>query len=479
MRRLKTFGAALALQAGLASCSSSLPVQPAADLVIASVRVIDTETGSVSAPQDVLVADGVVVGIRGAGDGCPSGLCEIVDASGQYLIPGLWDLHVHLEAYRAPDDPDLEPSRWHAPLAMSYGVLGLRDLGSRTDEILTLRNSWNAMRAAGEPAPVLKVAGQSFSGKQPWGNFDHTLIPETPEQAEEMVRSQLALGVDFIKVHDFLEPEIYAAITAAAVAEGRLVAGHLRPYSGPLESAASGQRDFDHLPPELLAYCGPNGEADTLKFYDGWYTGGPGYYERSMAGLYDTAGCRQLFDALAVENVSVTPTLSVRAPVRKRSFVAAQSYLPETMMQKCNESKRFRDDAGPSIEVYQDVIAEVMTSLKASEVRILAGTDGAPESCGIPGLVLLDEMEYLVEAGMSRQQVLDAATRLAAEKAGALNHGTVSEGSAADFVLLDADPLQSFAALEDPAGIVSAGRYLGRERLADMRKEATAYALSR
>jgi Amidohydrolase family len=467
---------AIPVVAAVAGCTS-LPVKPNVEVVlITSVSLVDAEKGVVSEPRDVFIRDGRIARIAKAGNRCQSAGCRQVDGGSKFLMPGLWDLHVHLEAYSDPKNPDLAPSKWYAPLAMSYGVLGLRDLGSRTDKILALRSAWISQREMGEPAPLLKVAGQSFSGKQPWGTFDHTLIPETPEQAGEMVRMQLARGVDFIKVHDFLAPEIYAAVTQAAVAEGRGVIGHLRPYSGPLESAAAGQRDFDHLPPELLAYCGPDGEAATNAFYDGWYAGGPGYYERSMTALYKPARCKPQFDALAMASVSVTPTLSVRAPVRARTFDAARRYLPYGQMQKCSDSKRFRDDAGPNLDAYLGMISNVVKELVSSEVIILAGTDGSPESCGVPGLILLDELQYLVDAGLSRQQALYSATRGAALKAGVPDHGRIVEGALADLVLLEGNPLEYLQTLEEPLAIISAGRHVSRAEILALREGAARYA---
>jgi imidazolonepropionase-like amidohydrolase len=481
MRGLKSLSSlvAILLVAGLGSCRSTPDGPVEGGLLISSVRVVDTVAGSVSEPRDVVIRDGRIASVSDAGSGCDGGRCESVDGAGQYLMPGLWDLHVHLESYKAPDDPELEPTSWYAPLAISYGVLGLRDLGSRTDEILALRAAWTVKREAGEAAPLLKVAGQSFSGKQPWtGTFDHILIPDTPDRAKEMVRTQLERGVDFIKVHDFIAPETYAAITQEAVAQGRRVVGHLRPYAGPLESAAAGQKDFDHLPPELLAYCGPDGAAATEAFYGGWYTGGPGYYEREMAALYDPAACGKLFEALAAAGASVTPTLSVRAPVRERTFEAAKRYLPEGYMTKCEESKRFRDVAGADIESYRAMIASVVAGLAAARVDILTGTDGVPESCGVPGLILLDELDYLVEAGLTRAQVLYAATRGAALKADAPDHGLVAGGAAADLVLLTGNPMADLAVLETPAAVISAGQLIGRDELLALRDGAAKYAQS-
>lgn len=462
----------------LVACVSPPPTTPA-DLVLKRVNVVDVETATVLMEQDVAIRGGRIETVQDSRDDPSMRGGQIVDARGQYLIPALWDLHVHLESFTPPDTRKLDPRRWIAPLSMSYGVLGMRDMGSRTDDILTLRDAFTSLRASGESAPLLSLVGQSFSGNQPWGAFDHTLIPQTPAEAAEMVNRQSARGVDFIKVHDFLAPDIYHAIVQAARAGGMSVIGHLRSFSGPVESARLGHADFDHLPPELLAYCGANGQRDTEAFYSGWYTGGPGYYEREMAKLYKPNGCVAMFRELAAHNVSVTPTLSVRAPVRDRTFTTAGRFLPDQQMKYCTEARTFRNAAtGPDVAAYRAMIGAVVRDLADSGIDILTGTDGSAESCGIPGLILLDELDELVNAGLTRAQVLRAATSGGARKAGVADAGAVAAGAIADLVLLSADPLDGFATLEEPVGIVSAGKFVGRGELLAMREGAAAYARS-
>ena len=474
MRLAAVFGFSL-----LCVACVSAPQNAPADLVLKGVNIVDVETAAVLMDQDVAIRAGRIENIQDSRDDPSIRGGQMVDARDQYLVPGLWDLHVHLESFTPPDARELDPRQWSAPLAMSYGVLGMRDMGSRTDDILALRDAFASLRRTGKAAPMLKLVGQSFSGDQPWGTFDHTLIPQTPAQAVEMVNQQIARGVDFIKVHDFLAPEVYRAIVQAARAGGMSVIGHLRSFSGPVQSATLGHADFDHLPPELLAYCGANGMRDTEAFYAGWYTGGPGYYEREMARLYKPDDCATMFTELAAFAVSVTPTLSVRAPVHERTFTAASRFLPDQQMKYCAEARAFRNAAsGPDVAAYRAMIAAVVRSLADSGIENLTGTDGSPESCGIPGLVLLDELEELVTAGLTRAQVLRAATLGGARKAGVADAGAVAAGSLADLVLLSANPLEGFATLEEPAGIVSAGKYIGREELLAMRESAAAYARS-
>ena len=456
--------------AGLTGCTTAPGTPETVDLILRDVRVVDTQAGASTEPVDVAVNEGLIIRIGDLADWQAS---REVDLTGHYLLAGLWDLHVHLESTTPEGVEKLEPLDWDIPLSMSYGVLGLRDLGSRTDDILELRQTLNSQRDRLEAAPLLKVAGQSFSGQQPWGYVDHTLLPATPAEAEAMVNAQVSKGVDFIKTHDFIAPDIYAAITRAAGAQDFQVVGHLRPYSGPLESIASGQRDFDHLPPELLSYCGSDGEKDAENFYAGWYTGGPGYYERAMAELYQPEGCAVLFQKMAQAGASVTPTLSVRSPVSDRMFQAAEQFLPADRLVSCRQTRTFSvSSPGEDRRSYSRMTSEVVQQLSASGVLIGTGTDDSPETCAIPGLILHDELKELRDSGLTVPQVLDAATRISAMIAGSEKSGRVAEGYFADLVLTKTDPLESLAALDEITGVVAAGAFLGAEDLDALRARA-------
>jgi imidazolonepropionase-like amidohydrolase len=470
----------LLLCAFVAGCATS-PSTPRADLILVAVNVVDVEAGRVRPDHDVSIRAGRIVSVRPSVGGRSVAGVRTVDGRGKYVIPALWDLHVHLESLRPSDAPRLDPRSWQAPLAISYGVVGLRDLGSRTTDILTLRDAYAARRTAGAPAPILVAAGQAFSGKNPWGSPDHLLPVETPEQAKTAVQQQIARGVDLIKVHDFLAPDVYRAVVTTAREGGKAVTGHLRPFAGPLEAARLGQTGFEHLPTELLAYCGSHGERDTNAFYSGWYTGGPGYYERSMAKLHASHrdGCPAVFAALATLNVAITPTLSSRAPVSGRTSAAARRFLPPQYLRSCDQAKASREEvAEADRDAYTKMLVDVFRQLRDANVAILTGTDGVPEGCAIPGLILLDEMDALVAAGLSRSEVLRSATVYAARKAGVADAGVVSPGALADLVMLGGNPLEDFSVLEEPAGIVVAGIALDRDEVLELRQQAARYARS-
>lgn len=454
---------------------------PSADVVVQAIHAVDIRSGSIAPNRDVYIEAGRITGVRVSKGVRPVAGARTVDGRGKYLIPALWDGHVHLESLKPDGAPRLDPQRWHAPLSMSYGVIGMRDMGSRTTDILALRVALRAKRSRGEPAPDLVAAGQAFSGKNPWGSPDHLLPVESAAQAEQLVQQQIALGVDLIKVHDFLAPHAYRAVVSAARQRGKSVAGHLRPYAGPLAAAELGHTGFEHLPPELLAYCGANGERDANAFYAGWFTGGPGYYERSMAKLFadNRTGCPALFARLATLEVSVTPTLSSRAPVRERTFLAATRLLPSGYLPSCRQTKAARAEVRTAdADAYGAMLVAVMGELMQANITILAGTDGTPENCAVPGLILLDEMDALVGAGLSRPAVLRSATLDAALRFGVADAGEIRPGARADLVVLNGNPLEDFSVLAEPAGIVVAGAPLDRAAVLALREQAALYAQS-
>lgn len=469
MHRLATWlmlPIAACLAAGPASAATADP-----EIVIRGIRIVDTRSATASPPRDIYIRGGSITRITPARRSARAR--TRIDGRNKFVMAGLWDLHVHLESTPNPQLKPLDPMTWYAPIAMSYGVMGLRDLGSRMEPILKLRTTFDDMRRQHQAAPILKVAGSSFMGPVRWGSFDHVFVAQSPDDATEQVRKHIAAGVDIIKVHDFLDPAIYRAITAEAARQGRIVTGHLRPYTGPVEAMAAGQRDFEHVQPELFSYCTAGGQARAEKLYNGWYQGGPGYFERSMTALYDDAGCKALFGAMGAGGATVTPTISSRMPPSARALAAAPRYLPTAQLERCRQyAESMKQVPAADSEAYRATVAKALVALRTAKVNLLTGSDGPPENCAVPGLILLDELDALVAAGLPRAEVLDAATRRAATKAGVADSGQVATGMAADLVLLNGNPLEDFGVLAEPVGLVVAGRPIDRAGVEAMRREA-------
>ena len=225
---------------GCAACGNPMTesaATPESVLLLENVTVIDG-TGaparaglSVAVTGERISAVGPADHVRAiSGPGA-----ETIDASGQFLIPGLWDMHVHLGG--------LDAGTRAGPAFIAHGVTGVRDMGSPVDEILTLRDRW---RTASPRGPRLVAAGPILQGPLP---FELPLVRSVdgPAEARTAVDDLHRAGVDFIKVGDTVPPDAYRALVDRARGHGLPVAGHLPVGIGAADAALAGQRSIEHF----------------------------------------------------------------------------------------------------------------------------------------------------------------------------------------------------------------------------------------
>ncbi|GLQ19557.1 amidohydrolase family protein [Algimonas porphyrae] len=467
----------LAISTGLIVLTACQQDQGEVDIAIRDIAIVDIATGTVETGQTVLIDEGRIVAVQSRRDEPSFAADQTLSGTGAYLMPGLWDMHVHLHVGTPEGLAIIDPARWHVPLSLSYGVTGMRDMASRMDDIVNLRDQLDAKREAGEAAPELVIAGPLFSGPQPWGEPDHAVLPDSVDVARRQVGEHIRRGVDFIKVHDFLSQDIYKAIVDEARQRNYQVVGHLRSDVGPLAATDLGQRDFEHVPPEMLSYCRADGSARARSFYDNWFRSGPDYFMTAMVGLYDEQGCQALFAELAERDVTITPTLTLRKPVSAQRFALSSDLLPDSYRDLCVQTRDANAALSEAVfDNYDAMIREVITSLSSAGVTILAGTDRQTYACAVPGWDLIEELKALVDAGLTRREALDAATISAARKAGRDYPGQIVNGAAADLIMLSGNPLENLDALKDPVAVITGQTVLDTDALARMRVEARDYA---
>ena len=388
------------------------PPVTAAPIAIVGARVID---GTGAPPMDDVV---VVVGgdrIRAAGTRAqtrvPPG-AAVVQAAGKVLIPGLVDVHCHI------NQPADEMKRyWLAQLR--WGVTTMRSAGNDKPETVPL---FAETRQGRFLAPRAYTAGQGFSVNGPYPGAP-VFRPATPDEAREDVRRLAAQKVDVIKIW-MTDPKFPAAVIAAIVGEARAhgipIVSHVTDVASLRQLAELGVTDFLHNPrdqpvtPELVAYA----KAKHLSFAptlanmeSGWF-----YYEHPdilampmlQAALYPR-GRQMLADAERKEKTLSAPDLAQR-------------------------KARMRDQTYPFIKAMSD-----------GGVRIVTGTDCGAEASQITpfGHATHREIQMFVEAGMPPLAALRAATLDAARvitRSEDPEYGAIRPGKAADLVLLDADP---------------------------------------
>ena len=429
----------------LAACTSRPASAPAAGealLAITNVTVVDVAGGPSRPGQTVVVAGDRIASVGpAAGTRVPRGAL-VVDGTGKYVIPGMWDMHSHITMF----------GRTGLDLYLAHGVTGIRDMGSeRFAAVKALRDSVAAGQIVG---PRMRIASPVVENQRwlawtreasaragtPW-RLHERFGPASPQDAERWVDSVVALGADHIKVRNWPDTAISRALMARARERGLPVAAHANePFP------RTGVSSYEHgiWPP-------PRGS---------------------------DAARDSIWRHFAANGASLTPTL-VTWPIRldppdtllaklDDGRIAGLCYVPPHALQEWREQlTNLKQETGqldwPA--VYRGEVRNVAEMHRAG-VALLAGTDiGAPLL--VPGFSLHDELALLVrDAGMTPLQALQAATLTPARVMGLADEtGTVEAGKRADLVLLDADPLADIRNTRRIHAVVANGRWMDRAAL--------------
>ena len=453
-------------------------------LAITGVTVIDA-TGAPPAPGMTVIIEGdrIVAVAPAARARLPRG-AVMVDGRGKFLIPGLWDMHMHLA--NRPLRPDsnrvrgLDRNRAVIfPLLLASGITGVRDMAG---DLPVLRR-WREEAASGAvPGPRLVITGRKV-GKSPV-----TAGAPFPISSDaDVLRSVQLLvegGADFVKV-DGLDGRYYPRLFQAANAAGLNVVGHTAIDLGAVTVARMGQRSIEHLDGVVLSCAADEAtiRADALA-EEGWWRRllawvGLSHPEenfrrryREMLATQSDPRTDSVIAVFRTQETWQTPTLVMLRDIRlvppSAELAADLRRYPGLSSGEPSTDVRWAGDTALSHQLYRRELA-ILGRMIQQGVPILAGTDG-PGGTRLPGSSLHDELALLVEAGMSPLQALQAATRDAARFLGRQDSlGTVAAGKAADLVLLSADPLADIRNTRRIAGVVARGKYYGPAALDSLR----------
>lgn len=430
-------GLALLLLLALGACVS---VQDRPDafadvsVVVRDVFIVDVGTESLIPNQTVLVSGERIVWVGSATTAPPSPGAEVIDGAGRFLIPGLWDMHVHALWSE-------EAMRTFLPLFVANGVTGVRDMGG----IVPVMDMARREDAAGTLlAPRIVAAGSILDGPEPV-QAEISIPVSSAEAGAEAVRTVAAAGADFIKVYTLLPRAAYFAILDEARERKLAVAGHLPADVTIEEAIEGGQRSIEHLRDEIEPLCRPSdpercaGLAARLGDGPVWQTPTLGALRK---GFYEDP-------ALASDSRLPLMPASLRA-----EWLAAQAAAVRRGPAYLSEKRaRYADEAW------------TVKFLSDRGAPLLAGTD-AGVAFAYPGSGLHDELERLVRAGLSPARALRAATIEPALYLGTSDsQGAVRPGHAADLVLLEANPLERIEATRTIRAVILRGRVIGPEQL--------------
>jgi imidazolonepropionase-like amidohydrolase len=421
---------------------------------IVNVTVIDGTDHPPQRNATVIVQGEKIVEISGAGIETPSG-AKIVDGTGKFLIPGLWNNDLH---------GSFEDGKAHFPQLLSAGITTIRDMGAPLDDILRLRDATESGALIG---PRVFVAGPLMEGPTP---IKMGLIEDlfSESQAREEVRTLKQHGTDYVEVDTTLTPELYWAIADEAKRQRLPLVGHIPPKISAWDLPKANQSDVEHLGGRffnVLVACSSDQKYfmdqmahtydDILKaLAENKQIVEPQFkadFDQRLLETFDEKKAQRLIRLFAEKNIAQTPTLYVLRTLWETN--KEQNHLSDRDMEFGN--RIFAKDL------------EMVGEMKRAGVAILAGTDGSyPQG----GEALHSELELLVEAGLTPLQALQAASRDAAKVIGVSNEvGTIEVGKTADLVLLDADPLKSISNTRKIDAVILRGQLFSKENLSAMR----------
>jgi imidazolonepropionase-like amidohydrolase len=451
------------LSARIAAQSNARAVAPT---VISHVTITNA-TGSPAMPEmSVEIVGNRIVAIEASRTFQAPTQALLIDAKGKFLIPGLWDMHVHTGKREV-----------FFPLYIANGITGIRDMGGDVEDSVEGLSTryvnlaiWRKSIERGDLiGPRMTISGYLIDGYFWPGDVS----PSDPSEARAIVDALHDMGVDFIKVKSFLPRDSYLAVADEARREHIVFAGHV-PDSVPVEEASSaGQKSIEHLTGVALG-CSPE-EAHLIKeLGDAFAARDRARYSQVQVqarGTFDERKAATLFSLFVQNGTWQVPTL---VELRRTSMSIAHSetsdpkweYIPRGL--RLAWEKAASEEADPSMrEAFPNALS-LTREMHAAGVGFMAGTD-SPNSSIVPGFSLHEELKLLVAAGFTPMEALQAATRNPARYLQRESDlGTIEVGKLADMVLLSANPLDDISNTRAIWAVVVDGRYLDRATLDSM-----------
>jgi imidazolonepropionase-like amidohydrolase len=466
---MRNLAAALAL--ALVLCAGSARAD---DIAFSHVTVVDVVEGRLLRDQVVRVAGGRIVEVAPAAGARIPKATRVVDATGKFLIPGLWDMHTHFFG-RAPGCPEITFS-----LAVAHGVTGGRDVAAQLDLSLAWRAEVESGRTIG---PRLFGTGPLVDGV-PAVYPPISVVARTPDDARAIVDSLTRRGADFVKAYEMLDRDAFFALVEQAKKSGLPVVAHVPLSVLAGDASDAGVRSFEHLRNLELA-CSSDAEV-LLAERTAMLKAGVGRVgaelraeihsaQRTRAlDTFDPERCTALLRKFAANGTWHTPTLFLETRQAHRVYLnesvrATLRWVPDRYRAEWEAWAKRASAATPQETAAfirrADWLAQLVRRMNEERVGLLAGTDFATDWT-VPGAALHEELYALVEAGLTPLEALRTATLNPARYFGKTSEfGVVAPGMVADLVLIDGDPLADIRNARRVSGVMANGRYLDRPAL--------------
>ena len=424
----------VAMQRALVDLQQRLAHPLPGTTLIRNARVFDSRNARLGPASDVLLRDGTVVSISGAGQE-RTAADQVFDAKGRVLMPGLFDMHGHV-------------GEWDGGLHLAAGVTTVRDMGNDNK---TLQELVARERAGTLMFPGVVAAG-FIEGESPMSARNGFVI-STLAEAKEAVDWYAANGYPQIKIYNSFPKEALAETIAYAHSKGIRVSGHIPVHLRAEEAVAMGYDEIQHINQVLLNFLVKE-DTDTRtleRFY---------LPANQVPDLdFDSPRVQQFIKLLADRKVAVDPTLATFDFIRQRpgqlskAFEAVADHMPPDVQRGLRVAEfNIPDDATAArYETAYNKFVEFVGRMHRAGIVILPGTDG------LAGFTLQRELELYVQAGIPAPVVLQRATFSSAVASRLPDRGEIAVGKRAHLILVDGDPTTNIGDIRQVALVIKDG----------------------
>lgn len=408
------------------------------DLIITNANIVDIQNNKILRKQIIGITNDTIRMMDNMTGRISYESKKVLDAQDSYVMPGLWDMHVHFRGGKAL----IGENKKFLPLYLAYGVTTVRDAGGDiTPSVL----DWRKKTATGElTGPRIFTSGPKLDGADP--AWPGSISVTSEEEINKALDSLQKLKVDFVKIYDgSITDENYYGIIKEAQKRNMKTTGHMPMDANLLTAVDYGLDGTEHMY-YLLKACSPKG--DSLGKL------GKGYGIISdLVKTYDEDLASRVFSKLKVQKTTVTPTLFIGKVLAgladaDHSKDAALSYIgkgvQKTYQMRIDRAKKAKAEGGDMHRETEKKFAEMIAPMQKAGVTILAGSDCGPfNSYVYPGDAIHSELEALVKAGLTPQQALMTSVINGPKFFDLENYyGSLEKGKVADMIILDKNPLE-------------------------------------
>ncbi len=460
MKRLSQISLLMVLYWTYSCQQTSTQEQDVEEIIFENVNVIPMTSETVIEGQSVVIRNGKIYKVAPSGEVSKGSKSTVIDGDGKFLVPGISEMHAHIP------QPGPGPDRVKETLFLylSNGITTIRGMLGHPSH-LDLKKEVLSGTVLG---PTIYTASPSMNGNS---------IP-TKEKADSSVRAHKLASYDFLKVHPGIKLDVFDAMVNTANEVGIGFSGHV-PYDvGIRHAIESKYGSVDHVDGFIEGLV-PSGKK--LSFEEN------GFFGFNSAQIGDERLIAELVKMTVEHKVWVVPTQSLfdrwASPDDPEALGAEpeMKYMSKSTVDTWkNNKKNFLSNDYFNVDSYEkfnSIRQKLIKALNDGGHGLLLGSD-APQVFNVPGFSIQHEMRGMADSGLKPYDVLKAGTVNVAKFFGQEgSFGEVSEGTVADLILLDSNPLDDISNMRQIQGVMVRGRWLDRNFLdAELSRIAARYA---